>query len=326
LRDKADTIKVGAPDLHTGRECANESIAMTAHLSQDKASPPARIALLGSLSLQSHSRSLRENLTVKLETSELLVLARTMLIRSLVACALVHCSLARGQGGPPMVTDDPGTPGNGHWEINVAWLGERSSGETMQDEPLLDMNYGVGERIQLKYEVPWLAVRDPDLGSRSGVGDSLAGVKWRFYDTGDPKGWQISTYPQFEFNTFSRSYQRGIVEQGSGWLLPLEFQKNFGPVSVNYEVGRTLRTQGAFQDQWFGGVVLGKELTSRLEVMAEIQGTFARSFNTSGTILNGGMRYKLRGPFTLLAAAGTGVAGADRPSWIGYFGLQFSSE
>jgi hypothetical protein len=151
-------------------------------------------------------------------------------------------------------------------------------------------------------------------------------VKWRFFDTGDPQGWQISTYPQFEFKTFSRSYQRGIVEQGARWLLPIEFQKSFGTFSVNYEVGRTLRTQGVLEDQWFGGLVLGKELTSRLEVMAELQGTFARRFDTNGTILNGGMRYKLSGPFTLLAAAGAGVAGADRPSWLGYFGLQYSSE
>jgi hypothetical protein len=246
--------------------------------------------------------------------------------RSLAACVFVYGSLAHGEGGPPMVTDDPGTPGNGHWEINLAWLGERSDNETMQDEPLLDMNYGLGERIQLKYEVPWLAVNGPELGSRSGVGDSLAGVKWRFYDTGDPQRWQISTYPQYEFNTFSRSYQRGIVDQGARWLLPLEFQKSFGSFSVNFEAGRTLRTQGALEDQWFGGVVLGRQLTSRLEAMAEIQGTFARTFDTNGTLLNGGIRYKLSGPFTLLAAAGTGIGGADRPSWIGYVGLQFNSE
>jgi hypothetical protein len=29
---------------------------------------------------------------------------------------------AFAQGGPPMVTDDPGTPGDGHWEINIASL------------------------------------------------------------------------------------------------------------------------------------------------------------------------------------------------------------
>src|SRR6266849_7689835 len=29
---------------------------------------------------------------------------------------------AFAQGGPPMLTDDPGTPGNRHWEINTAAL------------------------------------------------------------------------------------------------------------------------------------------------------------------------------------------------------------
>jgi hypothetical protein len=28
--------------------------------------------------------------------------------------------VALGQGGPPMITDDPGTPGNGKWENNFA--------------------------------------------------------------------------------------------------------------------------------------------------------------------------------------------------------------
>jgi len=225
-----------------------------------------------------------------------------------------------------MVTDDPGTPGDGHWEINLAWMAEHSADETLQDVPLLDMNYGLGERVQLKYEVPWLAVSEPGIGTRTGLGDSLAGVKWRFYDAGDPQRWQISTYPQFEFNSVSRSYQRGIVDAGARWLLPLEFQKSFGTWSLNYEVGRTLRTHGTLEDQWFGGAVVGRELTSRLEVMAEIQGDFGRTFDRNGIILNSGMRYKLGGPLTLLAAAGAGVGGADRPAWIGYLGLQFSAE
>ncbi len=35
-----------------------------------------------------------------------------------------------GQGGPPMITDDPGTPGNGKWENNVAIAFEHRAGET----------------------------------------------------------------------------------------------------------------------------------------------------------------------------------------------------
>jgi len=32
------------------------------------------------------------------------------------------------QGGPPLVTDDPDTPGNGRWEINVAAIGAHTPG------------------------------------------------------------------------------------------------------------------------------------------------------------------------------------------------------
>ena len=42
--------------------------------------------------------------------------------RNLIAVVLwfVALNIARGQGGPPMITDDPGTPGDGKFEINLA--------------------------------------------------------------------------------------------------------------------------------------------------------------------------------------------------------------
>ena len=60
------------------------------------------------------------------------------------------------QGGPPMLTDDPGTPGDGHWEINTAVTTEQRPGERSSEPPLLDLNYGIGDRIQLKYEAAWV--------------------------------------------------------------------------------------------------------------------------------------------------------------------------
>src|ERR1043166_6823829 len=70
----------------------------------------------------------------------------------LACCA----STARAQGGPPLLTDDPGTPGPGHWEINLAATMERGRAGRTFELPLLDITYGVGERIQLKFEAPWV--------------------------------------------------------------------------------------------------------------------------------------------------------------------------
>src|SRR5690348_15576054 len=89
---------------------------------------------------------------------------------------------ARGQGGPPMLTDDPGTPGNKRWEINVFGTLEHSHERQMSEAPNLDLNYGLGDHIQLKFEVPFLVLKDYGEQAKSGLGDSLAGVKWRFMD------------------------------------------------------------------------------------------------------------------------------------------------
>ena len=63
-------------------------------------------------------------------------------------------ALLFGQGGPPFKSDDPATPGNQHWEINLGFMGERNAFGGSYTTPNIDVNYGVGNRIQLKYEVP----------------------------------------------------------------------------------------------------------------------------------------------------------------------------
>jgi hypothetical protein len=61
--------------------------------------------------------------------------------------------VAFGQGGPPMITDDPGTPGNGKWENNLAIIFEHRLNETSFDATEIDLNYGVGEHIQLTFKM-----------------------------------------------------------------------------------------------------------------------------------------------------------------------------
>src|SRR5271169_3175806 len=73
----------------------------------------------------------------------------------LLLAALARFSpLALAQGGPPFRSDDPDTPENRNWEINTVFVGERNPSEGFYETPNLDINYGLGNRIQLKYEVP----------------------------------------------------------------------------------------------------------------------------------------------------------------------------
>ncbi|HEV7490736.1 MAG TPA: hypothetical protein VGO25_08015, partial [Rhodanobacteraceae bacterium] len=85
------------------------------------------------------------------------------------------------EGGPPLLTDDPGTPGDGNWEINLAWTSERTSDSKQDELPLADINYGAGDRVQLNFQLPWVSESSP---GNAGFGNAQVGVKWRFFDQG----------------------------------------------------------------------------------------------------------------------------------------------
>ena len=145
--------------------------------------------------------------------------------------------VASAQGGPPLMTDDPDTPGPNHWEINLAMLLETSRLERRIDTPRLDLNFGLGRRIQLKFEVPWVSVRDEDNKIQSGTGNAVAGVKWRFVgQEGTRIAWSI--YPQLEFNTAHGSVVKGIVEDGRQFLLPTELTVEFVHAEIDKQLAR----------------------------------------------------------------------------------------
>jgi hypothetical protein len=218
-------------------------------------------------------------------------------------------SLAWADAGPPMITDDPGTPGDRHWEINIATTSDHKSGATEYELPLLDINYGLGDRVQLKFEVPYVIQRGSD-STRKGAGDSLVGVKWRFFDGGED-GWQISTYPQLE--TPFR-FGDGLTDSGVRYLLPIEVQHSVGPVGLNFEAGRWLRP-GQQGDSWIAGVVVSGEVSKGFDLLAELHDEADLGFHHDELILNLGARYEMSERYSLLFSAGTDLHnGLDAPS------------
>jgi len=109
------------------------------------------------------------------------------------ALPILFAIAAHAQGGPPFRTDDPETPGNKHWEINFGWIGDRNPAAGAYQVPDFDINYGLGDRIQLKYEIP-IAIEETRAQRATpgapaepgqtigGLGESLLGIKWRFYE------------------------------------------------------------------------------------------------------------------------------------------------
>ncbi len=231
---------------------------------------------------------------------------------------MLLASAAGAQGGPPFRTDDPETPGNGHWEVNFGWIGDRNPGSGAYQVPDFDFNYGLGDRIQLKYEIPIaieetrpvpatpLATAQPGqvIG---GLGESLLGIKWRFYERHPDDPWvknrfgtgllnafshrrapagetaaalggasaaeplvnfSVSTYPQIFLDNPTRAVGRGLVAPGPSVYLPLEVNGRLGPIRFDGEVGYNFGNH-AVPQSWGRGLLLGHEFGERTEAYVE---------------------------------------------------------
>ena len=250
-----------------------------------------------------------------------------LILRSVAACfglsftVLFVVAPAFAQGGPPYYTNDPGTPGPYNWEINLGYMPFFYSNQSVSHTPDVDINFGIGDRIQLTYENAWLRVQDPHSTTKFGLGQSNPGVKWRFYDAGE-SGLSISVFPQLFLNNPNDSVGRRITPASDTLLLPIEFSKKFGPIDVDYEIGYQFVHKGP--DGWLTGLVLGHDFTSKLEMDTELYSL--GSFHPSAyqpTVGFGG-RYKIHRPVILLLMAGRSLepTRSDQSYFVGYFGIQ----
>ena len=214
---------------------------------------------------------------------------------------------AWGQGGPPFRTDDPDTPGNKHWEINFGWIADRNPAAGSYQVPDFDINYGLGDRIQLKYEIP-IAIEEQrpvpvsaafPQGQEgvvlAGLGESLLGVKYRYFEhhPGDrwfsglglglkpdakasyedeaekPVNLSFGTYPQLYLNNPTRSVARGLVSSGPNFYLPVEIAGRIGPLRYNADAGYNFGNRNLPQS-WNRGFIVGHEFSDRTEAYIEL--------------------------------------------------------
>jgi hypothetical protein len=234
---------------------------------------------------------------------------------------LVLAGVARGQAGPPFLTNDPGTPGSADWEINLGSMQTIARGVASYQIPQIDLNFGVGDRIQLTYEVPYVLQSSAGQPLQSGWGNGFPGLKWRFLDEGED-GWQMSTFPQMETAGSELARKKGIAVPGPRYLLPLEVSKKMGPLDVDFEAGYSVAGHGP-KERIFG-LVVGRPVSERLELDAEIYDDRAYDAGPHATTLDLGGRYKLHRGIIALFMAGRSINGfADgQPQFVGYIGVQ----
>jgi hypothetical protein len=223
------------------------------------------------------------------------------------------------QGGPPMITDDPGTPGDGKFEINLAIALEHRPGETSFDAPGIDINYGVGDRIQLTLQGGPVVLKRSEHGAIGGLGGTEAAVKWRFVDD-QRTGITMSAFPRVIFNLSKSAARRGLAEDGTRFQIPLQFAKAFPGFDLDFEWGPLVGTVGPAE--WLYGVVVAVDVSKTAAVMAELHGTSRTNFAEDELAVNVGVRQKLNEHCVFIGSLGYELRSPEARALIGYAGVQ----
>ncbi len=246
--------------------------------------------------------------------------------RCLAIAVLLLSSGRSYAGSPPLITDDPETPGYKGWEINITSSLEHARDGTEMQNPLFDINYGLtSDRDQLKVEFAVLSVDPRGADNEWGISDLLVGYKYRFLDEDEGIGWAVSFYPQVSSPTGDEG--RGIGSGQSEMLFPFEFQKSFldHKMWVNPEIGYNIVFGDGRFDRWKIGLATGYEYESGLELEGEV-GAFVYPNNgePDDPFFNLGFQYPLNKNIVLLGSAGRSFRSAHDgvPDFFCLLGVQ----
>lgn len=243
--------------------------------------------------------------------------------RGLVAIALAFCAcapqLARAQAGPPMITNDTGTPGDGHWEINLAATGDRTGRTWNVSAPDADINYGLGERIQLTIHPGWAHRSAPGATIASGIAETEFAVRWRFLDQ-EKAGVDMAIQPHWIVPGPPAARRKDLGLATQELILPLQIVKAFGKDTFGVEVSRHFVEKD--NDAWQAGMFWAHPCPRQWQCIAEVNSTRADHGRTA-TIINLGTRHPMTRHVLFMASLGRQVSG-DRPrsSPVFYLGVQ----
>ena len=224
-------------------------------------------------------------------------------------------------GGPPLLTTDTGTPGDGRWEINVLEMTTSSQEEQLLQLPYFDINYGVGKSVQLKVESGHSILQGQAFQTKSGGGPVIAGVKGRFFD--DETGLSFSMYPQVQFHSFLSSPDPMIAPRDTNLILPVQIMKKFKSFALNPELGYIKSLSGK-TDQFYTGLAVSKEVRPGWELVGEYFGVTRLNSDGTQMLLNLGSRYDVNEHVTLLLSAGHSVEDyrGEASQWLTELGVQ----
>jgi hypothetical protein len=248
----------------------------------------------------------------------------------MILLALMATQLLSAQAGPPFQTDDPTPVDLGHYEAYVFGMVDGTPVQIDSATPAFEFNWGAIPNIQLHAILPFGAavpLNNP-IYSPAGAGSSAfgltdmeLGVKYGFIKQTKRRP-QIGSFPMFEIPTGNSTRGLGV---GRVWYkLPIWVEKEFGPWSLCGGLGYTVVPQTQYRNYLYGGYLVKREISKKLELSAEVfshaREGIATAQTQSSAMIDAGGYYHFKSPgLQLLFAYGHSIAGQTEN--YGYLGL-----
>jgi len=236
--------------------------------------------------------------------------------------------------GPPFQVDDPVPVDFKHYEFYIFGATDGTPAEMDYSGPAFEFNWGAVPRVQIHTVLPFGGIRpadDPTYlpsgsgSSASGMLDMEFGVKLAIIKETKTIP-QIGTFTMLEIPTGNSDKGLGV---GKIWYkLPLWLQKNEGKWLFDGGVGETVVSQDGFHNFPYGGFLLKREVSKKLDLATEVfahggEGPVTPQAQGS-TMIDAGGYWHLKGEETmqLLFAYGHSIAG--RTENYAYLGLYWT--
>jgi hypothetical protein len=232
----------------------------------------------------------------------------------LLATALASVGARPAMAGFPFVTDDSGTQGTGHVELDLYVQYSRFSGGSTGSLPAVSFAYGVTDNFDLTLGVPMTMAQTNGVGTNVGIGDISAGFKFRFIDE-DTEGWRpgLAFAPSVYFPTGSQA--RGT---GAGYFrafLPVWLSKSSGDWTFFTGGGLNINqgTIGGVKQTnwWYAGAGVTYQINDTWTVGSEIYYTSPVETGAKDLVgFNVGVIYSLAPGHNLMATVGRNIVNA----------------
>jgi len=237
-------------------------------------------------------------------------------IAAALACTLLmtlSSNSVQAQSSPPLLSNDPGTPGPGKWEVNLYTSWERSSIDNAWQIPLIDVNYGVGERWQLTATMPFVIGQEKGAAIRREFDGVEIGIKYRFVDNPGKTASNFSFFPKVFFSF--------VEEKSTKLSLPLQWHYEWSHVGLTAEIGHVW--VNGQPDGWEGGVGAALMLDP-FSLLAEWHSEMREApFNLHGQMLTVGGTWEWSDIVSVFASYGESLQNHEDSPKLALAGFQF---